>query len=228
MNERLRLACAFLFSVATILALPWVTLGQETPPVDQAVVASSESLPTLTAAEVETSLATVEADTGIEEAQKTTLRTKYKQITEVLQQAEDFANKTTAYKSFLETASKRTAENREQLKALPSIEEAGQVDVEGSSAAVRKVLNARQAALQRLSDEFDRVAGDLLMTEGRPVEIGARLPQAERELSAIRNRWEAPELAQGATSPTKQAERFLLQAEYTRLVNEIEMMQQAV
>jgi small-conductance mechanosensitive channel len=226
MKRHLRPPAQLLLSMVVILGLPWGTLGQETPPADQPIVANSDDVPVLTAAEVVASLVAVDADTAIEESQKATLRAKYKQITELLQKAEDFASATRAHRASLDTAPKSAAENRDGLEALPSIEASGKIDVEGDSADVRKSLDSRQATLQGLSDELARVAAELLKTESRPVKIGTRLRQAQRELSTIRNQWEGLELADTAISAAEQAERFLLQAEYMRLLNEIEMMRQ--
>jgi hypothetical protein len=87
MKRHLRPPAQLLLSMVVILGLPWGTLGQETPPADQPIVANSDDVPVLTAAEVVASLVAVDADTAIEESQKATLRAKYKQITELLQKA---------------------------------------------------------------------------------------------------------------------------------------------
>ncbi|MGI9427735.1 MAG: mechanosensitive ion channel domain-containing protein, partial [Bythopirellula sp.] len=174
--------------------------------------------------EVEASLSEVENEAGIDEARKDTLQATFKQAAKLLKQAEGFASKSANYMADLATAPKKTLESRELLKSLPTTEQAGEIGNVGSYADTRKELDAQQATLQTLSDDLERVAGELLKTEGRPIEIGARLPEAQRELRVIRNRWE--KVDQNATSLTAKAERFLIQAEYTRLIDEIEMMRQ--
>lgn len=222
MSDRPRPAWTPLLTLAVTLTLPWVTLGQEqTQATDQVTSVSSESPPKLTTTELEAALAAVEADAGIEEEQKANLRTKYRQISDVLQQALDFAAKAAAFQASPETAPKRTAKNRQQLDQLSSLKEATKIDVTGGSAEVRREVEAQHVALQELSDELTRVTDELVKTEGRPVEIGTRLPEAQRELSGIRKQW-GP--IQDDASAVARAERMQIQAEYTRLANEVEML----
>ena len=88
------------------------------------------------------------------------------------------------YKAAVESAPKRTLENRERLSTLPPAEQAAEITTAGSSAEIRKELEARQETLRTLSDDLERVAGELLKTAARPIRIGSRLPEAQRELSA--------------------------------------------
>jgi potassium efflux system protein len=187
---------------------------------------NADAVPPLTPTTVEEARAAVESDTGIEDGLKAKLQADYGKISEVLAEAESFDKQASLFKTALESGPKSTAEYLEKLSTLPSIEQAGKVDEKGTSTDVRSEVDATRASLKGLTDELALATDELRKAEGRPVEIGVRLPEAQRELSAIRSQWRTIEQANAKDSPTRKTERFSLQANYARLANEIEMLQQ--
>ena len=225
MSQTLRLLLAALFAAAAVLfATPPV--AQETPTVGQAVSAGSETTPGLTLAEVEAALAAIESDAGIEAAAKAPLRSTYKQAIEALKEAADLAAKATDYRKAIKTAPEKTAELRARLKALPSAERAAKLARASRPDNFRRDIDAQRAALDELNDSLSRTKNELDRLEGRPVQISARLPDVQRELSEIRRELASPRLAEDATSPSRVADRILLQARQSRLLSESEMLQQ--
>lgn len=191
-----------------------------------ATVQNNSTIPTLSLSAVETGLAAVESDSSLNDDQKAALRTAYAKITDVLESAERFQATAQSCKASLEVAPKNAATNREQLETLQANTVSVEVDEQTTSSDLRNTVNAQRAKLQELKDELDRVREELVETEGRPLEIGKRLPQAEREFSKVRNQWDTLESADDKTSPSKRVEAFAFQADAMELTSEIAMMKQ--
>ena len=193
---------------------------------DTAEVKSIVTVPVISSEEVAAALAAIEADANLSEEQKAALRTTYQKVTDALTQAEQFAAQTKSFTTALETAPRNEAENRKELSELRSAETPAKIDIAKNSSELRKIVNAQQATLQGLKDVLAQVSEKLLEIEGRPLEIGKRLPEVQRDYSLVRNKWDEMESINGDLSPTQQVDRYLVQADAMRLSNEASMMEQ--
>ena len=102
-------------------------------------------MPALTLAEVESALASIEADSGIEDSVKDLLRTKYEQAIEALKEAASNAAKAAEYRESMTQAPDTAAELRAQLEELPSVETAGDVTAPGDPNDLQQELDAQRA-----------------------------------------------------------------------------------
>ena len=108
MNRIAHFITAVALSGATMLfAIPAVAQTRETSVSGQAASASGDATPDLTLAQVEASLAAIEADTAIEDAVKNQLRSKYTQAIDALKESADFLTKAADYRGAIEAAPKR-------------------------------------------------------------------------------------------------------------------------
>ena len=227
MSRAARAVLAVALAVVTILlAEPAVAQVPKAGTSSQPAPASGDATPELTLAEVEAALVAIEADTKIEDAVKNLLRKKYKRAVEALKEAAGFAAKAADYREAIKTAPQQAAQLRQQQKALPSVENGAKVTATGSTEDYQKHLDSRQAACNKAKEDLSKTTSELSRIKARPVEISARLPQVQRELSDIREQLVSPKLAHDATSPGRVADRLVLQAEQARLLNESEMLRQ--
>ncbi len=209
--------------------LIWLTtplFAQQTPDANEAALGEEAAPPELTMAQVEAGLAAVEADAGIEDAAKAALSSTYKQAIQALKEAAEFEARATDYRDAVRTAPEKAADLRAQLQALPNVASAGQLTPTGSIADLRRDVDERRAALAELNDRLSRTTNDLSRLEERPLEISSRIPESERELTDTRNQLASPNLADDATSAAQVAQRILLQARESRMLRELEMLQQ--
>ena len=82
----------------------------------QAASVGTEVIPGPKLAEVESALAAIEADTGIEDAVKNQLRSKYTQAIDALKESADFLTKAADYRGAIEAAPNEAAIARDQRK----------------------------------------------------------------------------------------------------------------
>ncbi|MHC4176968.1 MAG: mechanosensitive ion channel domain-containing protein [Planctomycetota bacterium] len=183
-------------------------------------------MPDLELAEVEAALAAIEADARIVDAVKGLLRRKYSQAIEALKEEAESSTRATNYREAVQTAPESAAKVRAELKALPSADSAAKVTASGSTEDLQRDVDSRRAALSGLNENLSRTASELARVKGRPADISARLPEAQRELSEIRRQLASLELAQDATSPGQVADRILLRAGQSRLLSALEMLKQ--
>ena len=138
-----RIKCALIVFVFAIGFLATDLAGQDAPPAD-ATTAPEQEAPTLTAADVEAALAAIEADPEINEQQKASLKKKYDEITNSLEQAAEFGRQADIYQGAQETSPKNAAQSTEQRQSLPSVEAAGQIETAGiANKAVDVMKNAQ-------------------------------------------------------------------------------------
>ena len=182
--------------------------------------------PDLTVSEVEAALVTMESDAGIEETVKEVLRPKYKQAIQALKDAADNAARAASYREAIGKAPKTTATLHAQLEALPSAEESAKVTPTGSTQQLQKDVDARRAAFSELNGNLSKATIELARVKERPLQVSARLPEAQRELSELRSQLMLPEFGKDATSPGRIADRFLLRAGAQKLLSELEMLKQ--
>ncbi len=194
--------------------------------VPPSVVANGETPPALTLAGVEAALEELESDASLDDAVKSLLRPKYKQLIETLKQAEEFAAKAAAYREALQTAPDLANQLRTQLEGMASLEDASKVTATGSIEDLQKEIDSRRAALNAQRERSSGIAAEIAAVMTRPVEISGRLPQAQRELADIRSRLDSTVDAKDATAAAGITDRMLLQAAELRLMNESEMLNQ--
>ena len=180
----------------------------------------------LTIAAVESQLAEMEANAGIESAVKDLLRPKYKQAMEALKQAAANTETAAEYKNAISTAPKKTADLRARLQKVQSEENGVELNPRRNTKELQAELDSRRAAIDVLGDELSKLASALTAIKRRPVEISDRLPDAQRELSDLRANLESPDLAAEVTSPGRVADRTLLQAKQAVLLSELDLLKQ--
>jgi uncharacterized phage infection (PIP) family protein YhgE len=156
--------------------------AQDAPVGGQAASVVEAVTPGLTLAEVEAGLAAVEADTGIEDAAKNQLRSKYKQAIEALKEVANFAAQAEDYREAIKTAREKAAELRARLKALPSTESAAKIAPTGSTENLQKTVDSQRAALKELNDGLSKITSEIARVKERPIEISSRLPKTQREM----------------------------------------------
>jgi len=222
---RLSLAAAFA-GAAMLFANPLVAQLADTPARDQTAATRGDAIPGPTLSEVESALASIEADSGIEDSAKELLRTKYAQAVESLKEAASNAAKAAEYRESITQAPDTAADLRAQLEELPSVETAGDVTASGDPNDLQRELAAQRATHAALNEQLSSVTADSSLAEQRPADISMRIPEAERELADARRQLASPDLAEDITSPGRVADRFLLRARELKLANELEMLKQ--
>ena len=232
MNRIASFITAVVLSGATMLfAIPAVAQVRETSIGGQAASAKNDAMPALTLAEVESALAAIEGESGIEDSVKNQLRTKYEHAIKALKEAASNAAKAAEYRESMTQAPETAAELRTQLEELPSVQSAGDVTAPGNPDDLQHddlqhELDAKRASLSAFNDQLSDVTADSSLAEQRPVQISVRIPEAERELADARKQLASPDSAVDVTSPGRVADRFLLQARELQLLNELEMLNQ--
>jgi potassium efflux system protein len=227
MNRTPRTICAIVLAGTAVLSAIGLTVqAQEPPTAGESPAVTDDAMPTLTLAEVEAALATIEANDGIDDAVKHLLRPKYEQAIEALKEAAGFAAKTAEYREAIRTAPEKAADIRDEMQALPPAEDAAKPVAPGKTEYLQREIDSQRAALNSLKDELSRVTSQLASVKNRPVEISARLPEAQRELSGIRKGLASPALNEVILSPGSVADRLLLRATESRLQRELEMLGQ--
>ncbi len=225
MYRTARLLLASLFSTAMIaLALPTHGQVRETDAQDQNVTARDRTQPALARAEVEAALATIEADSGMEQSVKDLLRAKHKQTIQLLEEVDDLAAQAKKYGKSLSQAPAATAELRAQLEKLPPVPSAADITAPQDPDTLQQVLDTQRAELGAFTKQLSDVSAELSLVEQRPAEISVRIPEVKRELADIRQELAASDPQ--ATSPGRVAEQFLLQAQALKLQRELEMLEQ--
>ncbi len=213
-------------AIATIqFAMPLVGQVPESNTGGQPPVASSDTTSALTVPDVEATLAAIEKDSGLDEAVKDQLRSKYTQAIEALKEAEKNSTKAAKYRETMANAADDITKLRAELMSLPSVENASNVRLSANDANLKKEADSLRATLTDLTDQLSKTSSELSRVIGRPVEISSRLPNIQREMSLIDEELESPELAE-ATSPGLVADRVLLQANQAQLSSELEMLKQ--
>ena len=208
---------ATLVCVLGLLARPAVA---EEPPAIEPAAAS------ITVAEVEAALASMSADAQIKKEVKPLLRLKYEQALEALKEGADFATRAAEFRDSRDTAPEQAAVLQTQLTALQS--EAPDTGITSLTSVddFQQEIDSRAANRDMLNDHLSKTELELARVEKRPFEISSRLPAAQRELSGIITELAAPRLTEGTTSPGRIADRILLQAKWSRLASEMEMLEQ--
>jgi potassium efflux system protein len=227
LNRSVRLTCSLLIA-ATVLALSLPAVAQDSSPAasDQSSVANAKNAHELTLAEIEDALATLEANTEIEDSVKVMLRLKYQQAIETLKAAVSNSDKSAEYREAIKQAPAATAELRRQLVELPSASSFDDVPKFDSFDDFQQELNGKRSERTELEEQLSSVTAELNDGQQRPEEISVRIPEAEQELSEVRQQLAAEEDSQDEASVSRVADRFLLEAQKARLVSELELLNQ--
>jgi len=188
--------------------------------------AAQGAVPPLTRPTVESALAELDASTTIDDVTKEAIRAKYQQALEALQQAAEFTAQAEQYEAAAQSASSETEAARRQLQALASADDVVAPDPTSSTQELQEALAARRVTHQDLAEELERVTAELAAIKTRPTEISERLPEVQHELAAIEEQWGALPDDGPNTSPSREADRFVLQATHAQLLAELEMLKQ--
>ena len=228
MNHNLRSLPNALFAVAVVLfAIPAIAQVQEAQPGNKTTAVSGDTAQDLKLENVQAQWAAIEADTGIEDTVKALLQPKYDNAIKALGQAAANRAKAAEYRNAIKTDPKTAAELHTTLQALPSAESAAKpVAPKGSADELQKDIDSQNATLEGLKNQLSKATTALNEIKERPAEIGARIPQAQSELSVCQTRLASPELAENETSRGRVVDRLVLQAEQSKLQTELEMLKQ--
>lgn len=228
MNHNLRvLPNALLAGAVVLFAIPSIAQAQEAQLGNQTAAVSGDADQDQNLENVQAQWAAIEADTGIEDAVKALLKPKYDNAIKGLGQAADNRAKAAEYSDAIKTAPQMAADLLTRLQALPSAESAAKsVAPKGNADELQKDIDSRNATLEGLKDQLSKATTALTEIKARPAEIGARLPQAQSELSDCQTRLASLEFAADETSRGRFADRLVLQAEQSELQTELETLKQ--
>jgi DNA repair exonuclease SbcCD ATPase subunit len=206
----------------TTFSLPSVAQVTAPPTSDEASLPKEEPASELTLVDVEAALAAVEEDAGIEETVKAALRVKFQQAIADLKDAAANSERATEFRQAMSQAPVATAKLREQLQKLPTAKSVAEVTDFGDFEEFQQELDGKRAELASLNEQLSRVTDELNAEEGRPADISVRIPEAQQELSEVRQQLPAGDDA----STGSVADRFLLQAQEAKLVSELDALKQ--
>ena len=194
---------------------------------DSAVeISVQDELPVITLEEVQKELDALTANSSIEDPVKALCRPIYKEAIDALKRAATNKLRASEYRASLQTAPQQTLELREQMQALPSVDEAIQLDASGDVAELDQDLAARKSQLSSLRVELEKATSILTRIQGRAGEVILRMPKIKPELATVRASLESPENASDTSSPRRVAERLLLKAREAELLTEQEMLKE--
>ena len=181
--------------------------------------------PQLQLADVEATLTSIESDATLENAVKSQLTAKYKQAIESLKTAQEYQSRTKSLLETLRSGADQASAFKTSLKQLPSVDEAARLPDVSDVEQLQKEANQASAELSSLQADLASANTELTETKSRPIEISARMPIAQRELTEVLKELTATEVTQAATA-SRTADRVVLQAKAIRLQNELEMLKQ--
>lgn len=213
----IRLGIAILY-FALVVTCVRGALGQETASPSKANSANTPSnVDTLTTADVESKLAALEADTAMDADQKSKLIESYQAALGQLEQATDDTQLAAQYKAALSKGPTELPELDTQLNALPTVEAAvaaakkktQNITAEDS----QRLVETSEANLALLQDQLTKLTAERTQLTSRPLEIVGRLPDLEQQLTELRGKLNAEEYATDTLSPSRSAEKTLLQAQ---------------
>ena len=213
----IRLGIAILY-FALVVTCVRGALGQETASPSKANSANTPSnVDTLTTADVESKLAALEADTAMDADQKSKLIESYQAALGQLEQATDDTQLAAQYKAALSKGPTELPELDTQLNALPTVEAAvaaakkktQNITAEDS----QRLVETSEANLALLQDQLTKLTAERTQLTSRPLEIVGRLPDLEQQLTELRGKLNSEEYATDTLSPSRSAEKTLLQAQ---------------
>lgn len=205
------------------------TWGQEiNPPSDTNSTKNSVNVDTLTKADVEAKLAALDSETSLDDDQKSKLKEIYQSALAQLGQAADDAQLADEYKSALSTGSTELPKLDDQLKGLPTIEDAAAAakkSTENTTAEEsQRLVETSEANLALLQDELAKRTTERNQLTSRPLEVVGRLPVLEQKITEIRKKLDSDEYSAETLSPNRSAEKTLLQAQLKSRQSELDTL----
>ncbi|MGI9244452.1 MAG: hypothetical protein ACR2RV_26870, partial [Verrucomicrobiales bacterium] len=218
---------ALITTAGSRVALPLVgvvVLGTVAARSQEAEVANQAAQPA-GVAEIEASLAAVEADANLDEESKAALQSQLKQAIDASKTSAKYAASEVAFREVAETGSAQIDSLENELASLPLLAEVT-VDTGGKTVEeLQDQLEAQRLAVSQLKERREKVSSEIPILQERPKQIGTRLPEARRELADGKLRLKV--IAESESpSPKAAAERALLEAQQSMLTSEIGMLEQ--
>ncbi len=178
----------------------------------------------LSITDVESQLAKLESS-GLDTAAQDVLKGKFSEVLTRLKAAETNRESAAYFRDSLVVAPNEVIQIQKEIERLPSPEKASKVDRSLGVEGLRKAGDATRAELSELGTQLDRAGDELIRVRGRPVEIGARLPEVRVELADADARLKGMAAA-ADDSLAKTADRMLARASKEVLASEVEMLTQ--
>lgn len=197
-------------------------MAQVTAPSGRGSSSVAEPNAGLSLADVEAELAAVDEDSGIDEAAKAAKRAKLRQAIAALKDAAVNSQLATEFRQALSQAPITTGQLREQIEELPAAEEVAKIVDINSFEEFQQKLDGKRAMLASLAEQLSSTTAALNADEGRSVDISNRIPEAQRELTEVRQQF--PQENDAAIGNV--ADRFLLQAQEAKLLSELDALKQ--
>lgn len=199
--------------------------GQVSGAANTSQAGGDDKSPAPTVDEVQAALEAMEADASIEDTVKGPLRQKYERALAALQSAADFAIKAREYRDAIQSGPDKVTKLRVELQTLDR-KGGAEAEVSGSTQELQNDLDSKRVSLELLREQLAQLIEQSSQIEARPVQIPARMADVQRELAEIRERLASPELAEAEQGVSTTAERLLLQANESKLANELKMLEQ--
>ncbi|MBK1879296.1 mechanosensitive ion channel domain-containing protein [Pelagicoccus mobilis] len=166
----------------------------------------------------------MEADPGLDEITKETLRISYQEARSALDDASELRAQTARLGHIIETGRDDTEELKRQLENLPAVSP----DTDGSAL---KSIDELQAELESIrlginsqDNNLSEVSAELEELKRQPISISSRLPNAREELADIRKDLETSRNVE--QNQNNLAKLTLLQAQESRLLAELDLLSQ--
>ncbi len=128
-------------------------------------------------------LASLDVAVDLTEADKASLQSSYAEAIQRFKNAEGYIVKLANYRAVVDSAGVDLDGVKQQLANLPTVEQAADVPEQEDLDVLRKAVQAERSNVAKLNDLNERVQYEIAHMEARPFEIGARLPEAQAELS---------------------------------------------
>jgi len=224
---RSRLATLAITVLAAVGCTAVGVLAQQRDTSSRRAVAAPEArtpqVPTV--AELGAELAALEADPTLDDARKAALRATYEQAIEAAAAAAKFSAEAQRYRDLIQTGPDQLTRLRAQLEDAGQPDGTLSPDPSRSTEDLRRDLDARRTRLAVLGEQLTDIVGEINRSEARPLEVTARIPEAERDLLALQQQLASSDPADDSGDTSRRSELRLLQAREGQLAFELEMLQ---
>jgi len=224
----IRLGIAPLYFLLVLFCISGTLAQEKTSPSLANSATQSTNIDTLTSADVEAKLATLEADTDLEAEQKSKLKEIYQAALSQLAQANDDRQLAEQYKSALTNGSTALPKLDAQRDGLPTVEDAvsaaKKTTRQTTAEESQRLVETSEANLALLQDELTKRTAERGQLTSRPLEIVGRLPELEQQIADIQGKLNSEEYAADTLSPSRTAEKTLLQAQLQSSQSELDAL----
>jgi len=210
--------------LALLLSSSWPSTGSATGGAGEPSAAATKTPAPPAIAEVEADLASLKADSRLDEAIKAVLRREYEQALDALRAAAAFAEQARAYREAIQSGPQRVESLSRQVRD-GDVTEREDVDRSKPTSALQAELEARRIGLSTLEQKRVEVERDLETLRRRPVEIAERSSELEKQLAEVKARLDASEAIEDAATPSAAARQTLLRARFAKATRELEMLE---